>query len=55
MADSHLEGHEANWIRTVKDLTAGAAGGIAQVLLGKDFPFSTRELLSRRKLRLILH
>jgi hypothetical protein len=25
----------ANWARTVKDLAAGAAGGVAQVLLGE--------------------
>ena len=24
-----------NWVRTVKDLGAGAAGGVAQVLLGE--------------------
>jgi len=27
----------ANWARTVKDLAAGAAGGVAQVLLGQPF------------------
>lgn len=26
----------ASWARTAKDLTAGAAGGIAQVLLGTN-------------------
>lgn len=26
-----------SWVRTAKDLTAGAAGGIAQVLLGTSY------------------
>ncbi len=30
-----LEAENASWERTAKDLSAGAAGGIAQVLLGK--------------------
>jgi hypothetical protein len=30
-----LEADNASWERTGKDLVAGAAGGIAQVLLGK--------------------
>lgn len=30
-----LEEDNASWTRTVKDLSAGAAGGIAQVLLGR--------------------
>lgn len=30
-----LEADDASWERTGKDLVAGAAGGIAQVLLGK--------------------
>ncbi len=30
-----LEAANASWERTGKDLVAGAAGGIAQVLLGK--------------------
>lgn len=38
MADTSIEALEAetagSWVRTVKDLTAGAAGGVAQVLLG---------------------
>lgn len=29
------EAEMASWVRTAKDLTAGAAGGIAQVLLGE--------------------
>jgi hypothetical protein len=29
------EAQNANWARTVKDLAAGAAGGVAQVLLGE--------------------
>ncbi len=29
------EAENASWARTVKDLAAGAAGGIAQVLLGE--------------------
>ena len=32
MAEVENEAH--SWVRTVKDLGAGAAGGIAQVLLG---------------------
>lgn len=32
MAEIEAEAH--SWVRTAKDLTAGAAGGIAQVLLG---------------------
>ena len=31
-----VEADNASWARTGKDLVAGAAGGIAQVLLGKD-------------------
>lgn len=30
-----LEAENASWERTAKDLAAGAAGGIAQVLLGE--------------------
>ena len=30
-----LEAENASWERTAKDLFAGAAGGIAQVLLGE--------------------
>ncbi len=30
-----LEAENASWERTAKDLVAGAAGGIAQVLLGE--------------------
>jgi hypothetical protein len=30
-----LEAENTSWERTGKDLVAGAAGGIAQVLLGK--------------------
>lgn len=30
------EAENAGWVRTVKDLSAGAAGGIAQVLLGES-------------------
>jgi hypothetical protein len=39
MADTKIEAIEAenaSWTRTVKDLAAGAAGGVAQVLLGKS-------------------
>ena len=32
--EAHLMGN-ASWVRTAKDLFAGAAGGIAQVLLGE--------------------
>lgn len=32
---AELEVEDAGWARTAKDLTSGAAGGIAQVLLGK--------------------
>ena len=31
-----IEAETSNWARTAKDLVAGAAGGIAQVLLGKS-------------------
>jgi hypothetical protein len=37
MADAASEMEEGGMMRTLKDLFAGAAGGIAQVLLGK-FP-----------------
>lgn len=37
MADVANELEEGGMMRTVKDLFAGAAGGIAQVLLGKFF------------------
>jgi hypothetical protein len=30
-----LEADNASWVRTAKDLTSGAAGGIAQVLIGE--------------------
>lgn len=30
-----LEAEQASWVQTGKDLASGAAGGIAQVLLGK--------------------
>jgi solute carrier family 25 (mitochondrial carnitine/acylcarnitine transporter), member 20/29 len=40
MADSaeeieRYEGEGGSWVRTAKDLFAGAAGGVAQVLLGE--------------------
>jgi hypothetical protein len=34
MADVHFEDRDSTWARTAKDLIAGAAGGIAQVLIG---------------------
>src|SRR5271156_3691131 len=34
MADPHIEDQDSTWARTAKDLIAGAAGGIAQVLIG---------------------
>lgn len=34
MADPHIEDRDATWARTAKDLFSGAAGGVAQVLLG---------------------
>jgi len=37
MADVAAEPEEAGMVRTLKDLSAGAAGGIAQVLLGQPF------------------
>jgi len=30
-----MEAGNTSWVRTAKDLFAGAAGGVAQVLLGK--------------------
>lgn len=36
----NLEADNANWQRTAKDLVAGAAGGVAQVLLGEIFALS---------------
>ena len=36
MADAAAEMEEGGMVRTLKDLFAGAAGGIAQVLLGKS-------------------
>ena len=38
MADANpevMEELQGGWDRTVKDLTSGAVGGIAQVLIGK--------------------
>lgn len=41
MGDTSIDAVEAEggggWVRTVKDLGAGAAGGVAQVLLGESF------------------
>ena len=34
MANPHIEDRDSTWARTAKDLIAGAAGGIAQVLIG---------------------
>jgi solute carrier family 25 carnitine/acylcarnitine transporter 20/29 len=34
MADAAIEVEEGGFVRTLKDLFAGAAGGVAQVLLG---------------------
>src|SRR5947209_5921749 len=31
MADPHIEDRDTSWVRTAKDLFAGAAGGIAQL------------------------
>ena len=42
MGDSaaDVEGHQASGaLQTAKDLFAGAAGGVAQVLLGKELPY----------------
>jgi hypothetical protein len=39
MADPHVEDPDTGWVRTAKDLFAGAAGGIAQVLLGNTESF----------------
>ena len=39
MADAAAELDEGGAVRTLKDLFAGAAGGIAQVLLGKLLGF----------------
>lgn len=36
MADAAAELEEGGMVRTLKDLFAGAAGGIAQVLLGES-------------------
>ena len=36
-AEAGLGAENASWVRTAKDLFAGAAGGIAQVLLGMAF------------------
>jgi len=35
MADAAAEIEESGWTRTFKDLFSGAAGGIAQVLIGE--------------------
>ena len=32
---AEIEAEASSWARTAKDLFAGAAGGVAQVLLGK--------------------
>jgi hypothetical protein len=43
MADAANDMEEHGMVRTLKDLFAGAAGGIAQVLLGKSpSRFSTK-------------
>jgi hypothetical protein len=39
MADPHVDVPDTSWVRTAKDLFAGAAGGVAQVLLGIRNPF----------------
>jgi hypothetical protein len=41
MADSaaDVEAHAGGAKQTIKDLSAGAAGGVAQVLIGKFLPF----------------
>jgi hypothetical protein len=39
MADPHIEHRDTSWARTAKDLFSGAAGGVAQVLLGIWNPF----------------
>lgn len=36
----NLEADSTSWERTAKDLVAGAAGGVAQVLLGEMFAVS---------------
>jgi hypothetical protein len=38
MADPHIEDRDTTWARTGKDLFSGAAGGVAQVLLGISTP-----------------
>lgn len=41
MADADiktLEAEQSSWAQTGKDLASGAAGGIAQVLLGEFLP-----------------
>ena len=54
MADRQVEDRDTTWARTAKDLFSGAAGGVAQVLLGMYFrcswsvevgqlPFSERD------------
>jgi solute carrier family 25 carnitine/acylcarnitine transporter 20/29 len=40
MADAAAEMEEGGMVRTFKDLFAGAAGGIAQVLLGESHGWS---------------
>lgn len=40
MADAAADLEDNGLVRTLKDLGAGAAGGIAQVLLGRCFLFS---------------
>jgi len=40
MADGSAELEEGGFVRTLKDLFAGAAGGVAQVLLGMGIFFS---------------
>ena len=50
MADAELE--HGGFVRTLKDLFAGAAGGVAQVLLGESMYFIFYVLLLYHVLRL---
>ena len=49
MADRDFEDRDTSWVRTAKDLFSGAAGGVAQVLLGNFRRYSLSLEFSLRR------